>query len=75
LNAVLDEWCARVDRDPAAIERSVLLTDPAEVARADDYLASGYTHLIVGADGPGAALDPLRRLVAWRDRLAAEVAA
>jgi probable F420-dependent oxidoreductase len=75
LNEVLDEWCARVDRDPAAIERSVLLTNPAEVARADDYLAGGYTHLIVGASGPGADLEPLRRLVAWRDERAAVDAA
>lgn len=67
LSAVLDAWCARVDRDPATIERSILLTDPAEVARADDYLAAGITHLIVGAGGPGPDLDPLRRLVAWRD--------
>ncbi len=67
LSTVLDEWCVRVGRDPAAIERSILLTDPEEVARADDYVASGITHLIIGVSGPGAALDPLRRLVAWRD--------
>ncbi|MBA2277132.1 MAG: LLM class F420-dependent oxidoreductase [Chloroflexia bacterium] len=67
LSGVLDEWCARVGRDPAAIERSILLTDPEEVARADDYVANGITHLIIGVSGPGADLDPLRRLVAWRD--------
>ncbi|MDQ3692234.1 MAG: LLM class F420-dependent oxidoreductase [Chloroflexota bacterium] len=67
LSTVLDAWCARVGRDPAAIERSVLLTDPEEVARADDYVANGITHLIIGAGGPGAELDPLRQLVAWRD--------
>lgn len=66
LNAVLDGWCARVGRDPATIERSILLTEPEEVARADAYLASGITHIIIGASGPDD-LDPLRRLVAWRD--------
>jgi len=71
LGAVLDAWCARVGRDPETIERSILLTDPAEVARADDYLANGITHLIVGANGPGAGLDPLRRLLAWRNERAA----
>jgi len=67
LSGVLDEWCARVGRDPSAIERSILLTDPEEVARAGEYLASGITHLIIGASGPGAGLEPLRQLVAWRD--------
>lgn len=65
LNGVLDDWCARVCRGPPAIERSILLTEPAEVARADAYLASGITH-IIGASGPDD-LEPVRRLVAWRD--------
>lgn len=67
LNQVLDNWCTQVGRDPAEIERSVFLVDPALVERADDYLAAGITHLIVVADGPGAGLDPLRQLVAWRE--------
>jgi probable F420-dependent oxidoreductase len=67
LSAVLDDWCAKVGRDPADIERSVLLTEPDELARVDEYVANGITHLIVGVGGPGAELDPLRRLVAWRD--------
>jgi probable F420-dependent oxidoreductase len=45
-NRVLDDWCAKVGRDPAAIERTVAI-DPSEVRRADDYLAAGATHLIV----------------------------
>ncbi|HYH11182.1 MAG TPA: LLM class F420-dependent oxidoreductase [Thermomicrobiales bacterium] len=67
LNGILDEWCARVERDPAAIERSVLITDPDELDRVDAYLESGATHLVVGANGPGAGLDGLRRLAAWRE--------
>lgn len=67
LNGVLDDWCAKVGRDPEEIERSVLLADPSQVGRASDYLACGMTHLIVTANGPGAGLDPLRELVAWRD--------
>jgi hypothetical protein len=67
LSAVLDGWCAKVGRDPAAIERSVLLTDPDEVARADAYVANGITLIIIGAGGPGAGLDSLRSLITWRD--------
>jgi probable F420-dependent oxidoreductase len=71
LNGVLDAWCARIGRDPSGIERSVLLTEPEEIARASEYVANGVTHIVIGADGPGAGLDPLRQLVAWRDERSA----
>jgi probable F420-dependent oxidoreductase len=67
LSGVLDEWCAKVGRDPAAIERSVLLAGAPQVALADAYLAAGITHLVVSVNGPGPDLDLLRQLVAWRD--------
>lgn len=67
LNAVLDDWCAKVGRDPAEIERSTLITDLDEVARVDAYFESGVTHIIIGTDGAGESLEPLRQLVAWRD--------
>jgi probable F420-dependent oxidoreductase len=66
-SAILDDWCAKIGRDPAAIERSVLLSGPEQVARADEYLANGITHLIISASGPGADLDLFRKLVTWRD--------
>jgi probable F420-dependent oxidoreductase len=66
LNGVLDGWCARVGRDPATIERSIMIR-PWQVGLADQYLASGITHLIVGATGPIYWLRPLADLVAWRD--------
>ena len=65
LNGVLDDWCARVGRDPAEIERSVLLSGD-QVARAEEFAANGVTHLIIGVNGAGADLDPFRQLVAWR---------
>lgn len=68
LSGVLDRWCAEVGRDPATIERSVLLGSREQVGRADKYLANGITHLIIGVNGPGSDLDLLRELVAWRDR-------
>lgn len=66
LSGVLDDWCAKVGRDPAAIERSVLL-DPKQIEQADAYVANGITHLIYGCGGPDYDLGPLRELVAWRD--------
>jgi probable F420-dependent oxidoreductase len=65
---VLDEWCAKVDRDPAEIERSVLL-DAGSIKNADfdAYVEQGITHIIYGVGGPRYDLAPLRALVTWRD--------
>jgi len=71
-SAILDGWCERVGRDPAAIERSVLFGEPEKVAMADHYVANGITHLICNASGPDYDLSLLERLVAWRDRRRAE---
>jgi alkanesulfonate monooxygenase SsuD/methylene tetrahydromethanopterin reductase-like flavin-dependent oxidoreductase (luciferase family) len=65
-NAVLDEWCASVGRDPAAIERSANIRRH-QVANAEGYLEAGVTHLIVGLGGPDLDLSPLAELLAWRD--------
>ncbi len=48
-NAVLDEWCARVGRDPKQIERSV---SPVKGASLDAYLEVGVTHFIFGLGEP-----------------------
>ncbi|MGB3328008.1 MAG: hypothetical protein WBA46_03585 [Thermomicrobiales bacterium] len=65
-NAVLDEWCARVGRDPGSIERSAQIFGK-QLDRLDDYLAAGITHFILDASGPDYDLAPLRRVLAWRD--------
>jgi probable F420-dependent oxidoreductase len=64
---VLDEWCAKVGRDPLAIERSagVSAKNPAQGAEA--LHAVGTRLLTVGLEGPAYDLGPLRDLVAWRD--------
>jgi probable F420-dependent oxidoreductase len=67
LSRVLDGWCASVGRKPAEIERSILAGAKDVVKNADAYVANGITTLVVGCDGPGAGLDVLRNLVAWRD--------
>ncbi|MGH9025966.1 MAG: LLM class F420-dependent oxidoreductase [Acidimicrobiia bacterium] len=60
-SGVLDEWCARLDRDPAEIERTVLIS-PGEVDEWQDYLQAGAQHLIVQF-GPPYDLSPLDALL------------
>ena len=69
-NEVLLGHCADVGRDPAEIERTWgIQADALETA--DDLVAAGVEHLIVGigGDGTGYDLAPVRELVAWRDRV------
>jgi probable F420-dependent oxidoreductase len=66
--SVLDEWCRRVGRDPAAIERSVAGIRPEALPHLDGYLDVGVTHLIMGIGGPEWDLSLLPKLVEWRDR-------
>jgi hypothetical protein len=66
-NRVLDEWCARVGRDPREIERSAQIVGP-QLDKLDEYLAAGITHIIGEASGPDYDLTPLQKLIAWRDR-------
>jgi probable F420-dependent oxidoreductase len=65
-NRVLDEWCARVGRDPNEIERSAQIFGP-QLDKLDDYLAAGITHLIGESGGPDYDLSALKKLIAWRD--------
>ena len=67
LNGVLNEWCAKVKRDPAAIERSIHIRAE-QIERADEYLANGVSFLSLGGvSGPDYDLGPLRELLQWRD--------
>ena len=50
-NAVLDQWCEKVGRDPAEIERGILV-DSDQLERLDAYLEAGVQHLIVQAPHP-----------------------
>ncbi|MDX6561167.1 MAG: hypothetical protein QOD65_981 [Gaiellales bacterium] len=69
-NAILDEHCASIGRDPDEIERTVLLEDD-EATLAEDYHKAGMTHLIVTLSAPRYDVAELERLCAWRDRVAA----
>jgi alkanesulfonate monooxygenase SsuD/methylene tetrahydromethanopterin reductase-like flavin-dependent oxidoreductase (luciferase family) len=65
-NAILDEWCAKVGRDPAAIERTVMV-NARDLDNLDAFVQAGATHLIHGL---GAPFDPapIERLLTFRDR-------
>jgi len=66
-NDVLNEWCARVDRDPSAIERTVLIDEPGEVDAAAAFVDAGATHVVLGLGAPFD-LALARRLLEARDR-------
>ena len=56
-NAVLDEHCAAIGRDPTTIERSVQIRfDPADLDALRDtlrsFIAAGATHLILNLVAP-----------------------
>ena len=64
LNGLLDDWCAKVGRDPAAIERTVAV-QPDDVDDIGRYVDAGAQHVIVMIPSPFD-LDPLQRLIDQR---------
>ena len=64
---VLDDWCVKVGRNPAEIERSVLLAGGEMAVDARAYVAEGVTHVICPVGAPDFDLGPVRELVQWRD--------
>jgi probable F420-dependent oxidoreductase len=65
-NGVLDEWCAKVGRDPSAIQRSPSI-NLGDLDTLDDYVAAGANFIIVRLASPWDT-KPYRQLVDWRDR-------
>lgn len=71
-NQVLDDWCAKVGRDPREIERSVAGITPQDIPAdrrfggLDAYVDAGATHIIFGMGAPWD-FAPVERLVAWRE--------
>lgn len=65
-NQVLNDWCAKVGRNPDEIERSAQIFGP-QLDKLDEYYAAGITHFIADAGGPDYDLAPLHKLIAWRD--------
>lgn len=50
-NAVLDEWCAKLDRDPSKIERTVAI-QANETGDWEAYVRAGAEHIIVMVGAP-----------------------
>jgi probable F420-dependent oxidoreductase len=48
---ILDEWCTKVGRDPAAVERTVAI-EGSDVENAEKYVEAGASHLIVMIPDP-----------------------
>jgi probable F420-dependent oxidoreductase len=64
-NQVLNDWCAQLGRDPAAIERTVSV-NTSDLGNLDAFVAAGAQHIILEVGAPFD-MEPVRRLVAWRD--------
>ncbi len=65
---VLDDWCAQVGRDPAAVERTVSLARDDDIpGNLDAYAEAGATHFIMMSKAPPD-YQKLEALLAWRDR-------
>lgn len=50
-SAVLDDWCSKVGRDPAEIERTIAI-NPGEVDQWESFVEAGASHLIVMTGDP-----------------------
>ncbi|HWI70510.1 MAG TPA: LLM class F420-dependent oxidoreductase [Baekduia sp.] len=74
-NEILLGHCAAEGRDPSEIERTWGI-QAATLGTADDLVAAGVQHLIIGIGGNGTGYDlgALRELIAWRDRANATAA-
>lgn len=65
-NSVLDDWCAKVGRDPGDIERSIGV-NPAHLDKAEGWLAAGADEITLGLNGPDYDMAVVEDWLAWRD--------
>lgn len=65
-NAVLDDWCRKVGRDPKEIERSIGV-EIRKIELADAICDAGADEIMVGVDGPRYDLVPVKEWLAWRN--------
>jgi len=68
---VLDDWCDKVGRDPADIQRSTTIRRlNGERRDPDAFLEIGFTDFVVSVQGPDWDLAPLEEALAWRESVA-----
>ena len=71
-NEILNEWCAKVGRDPSEISRSVGVdTDKVEDFDAlfEELAAAPIDEITLGTGGPDYSMDHMQRFLDWRDSL------
>ncbi len=68
-HAVLDDWCERIGRDPADIERSSGVPGDQVEKIAPALYDVGTRLFTIGIGGPDYDLGAIRELVSWRDQV------
>jgi hypothetical protein len=64
--------CVTSDFAPMSSARTRSIPRITSSRTADAYVAEGFSHLIVSTSGPEYDLEPVRRLVEWRNRRRSE---
>ncbi len=64
-NQVLTNWCHELGRDPAEVERSVLIR-PDKLPQLDAFVEAGANHIILALNEPWN-FSAVEQLVAWRN--------
>ena len=71
-SGILDDWCTKVGRDPAEIERAIgidyekITGNP--IALAEQFYGIGFTQFTFGLNGPDYDMSPVKPWLQWRDR-------
>src|SRR5258708_36618870 len=71
-NQVLNDWCAKIGRDPQEIERTCFIVELTGQQQIDELVAAGAQHIILQLRGP---VDPgpVRELLGYATRQPAGV--
>lgn len=66
-NRVLNDWCAKVGRNPAEIERSTDVAGPPTASYTRGLLAAGVSQFVIPIRGPHYDLSLARQWIDWRN--------